>query len=266
MTALAMAQDAEQSRAAGMNDHVTKPVAPDRLMAALARVIDLSAGRAGRTARRTTADAPKTGEIPADLRALKSLDAAEGVRRIGGKADAYRKQLRRFREHYSDAATQLLRLAAEQGMHKAEDYCHALKGVTGNIGAGALYGKVTAIDTRLKQGALPEAGELDAFRILLEQVLRDIDHLDAGPAPAPVPAAVQLSPETVRDRLARLTYALTHDLGAAEPLLVELRKGVAGTPMEAPIDTIAALVDVFDIDTALAHLKALETAGQGNPT
>ncbi|OYY82244.1 MAG: hypothetical protein B7Y33_00160 [Hydrogenophilales bacterium 16-62-9] len=265
MTALAMAQDAEQSRAAGMNDHVTKPIAPDRLMSALARVIDLSAGRIGRSPRRASADTTKTGEIPADLRALTSLDAAEGVRRIGGKADAYRKQLRRFREHYSDAVTQLLRLAAEQGMQKAEDYCHALKGVTGNIGAGALYGKVTAIDTRLKQGALPEAGDLDALRTLLEQVLRDIDRLDAGPAPAPVSAAAQLSPETMRDRLARLTYALTHDLGAAEPLLIELRKGVAGTSMEAPIDTIAALVDVFDIDTALAYLKALETSGQGNP-
>ncbi|OYW37770.1 MAG: hypothetical protein B7Z35_08955 [Hydrogenophilales bacterium 12-61-10] len=265
MTALAMAQDAEQSRAAGMNDHVTKPIAPDRLMSALARVIDLSAGRIGRSPHRASADTTKIGEIPADLRALTSLDAAEGVRRIGGKADAYRKQLRRFREHYSDAATQLLRLAAEQGMQKAEDYCHALKGVTGNIGAGALYGKVTAIDTRLKQGALPEAGDLDALRTLLEQVLRDIDRLDAGPAAAPVPAAAQLSPETVRDRLARLTYALTHDLGAAEPLLIELRKGVAGTSMEAPIDTIAALVDVFDIDTALAYVKALETSGQGNP-
>lgn len=265
MTALAMAQDAEQSRAAGMNDHVTKPIAPDRLMAALARVVDVSVGRTDRTARRAIADAPKSGEIPADLRALTSLDTAEGVRRIGGKADAYRKQLRRFREHYSDAVTQVQRLAAEQGVQKAEDYCHALKGVTGNIGAGALYGKVTAIDARLKQGALPEASELDELRTLLEQVLRDIDSLDAGSAPAPDPAAARLSPESVCDRLARLAYALTYDLGAAEPLLVELRKGVAGTPMETQIAAIAAQVDVFDIDTALAHLKALETSGQGNP-
>ena len=37
MTALAMAGDAEKTRAAGMNDHVTKPVNPELLMAALAR-------------------------------------------------------------------------------------------------------------------------------------------------------------------------------------------------------------------------------------
>jgi hypothetical protein len=51
------------------------------------------------------------------------------VRRIGGKVDAYRKQLRRFREHYSDAATSCSgwRLSDVQ---QAEEYCHALKGVT----------------------------------------------------------------------------------------------------------------------------------------
>ena len=44
-----------------------------------------------------------------------------------------------------------------------------------------------------------------------------------------------------------------YDLGAAEPLLAELRAGVAGTPLEPEIAAIAARVDVFDIDAALAH-------------
>ncbi|HJX58410.1 MAG TPA: response regulator, partial [Thiobacillus sp.] len=202
MTALAMAQDAEQSRAAGMNDHVTKPIEPDRLMAALANFVRLSAGRTDKPVRIAAEAAPQTGEIPPDLQALTSLDAREGVRRIGGKADAYRKQLRRFREHYSDAATQLQRLAAERDVQQAEEYCHALKGVAGSIGAQALYEKVAAIDVRLKRGALPEADESDAMRTLLEQVLHDIASLDSGSA-APTPAAAPLAPDRLRDRLER---------------------------------------------------------------
>ncbi len=50
MTALAMAQDAEKSLAAGMNDHVSKPIAPERLMATLAKWVDVS-GRPGAAAR-----------------------------------------------------------------------------------------------------------------------------------------------------------------------------------------------------------------------
>ena len=265
MTALAMAKDSEQSRAAGMNDHITKPIEPDRLMAALTNFVHLSAGRTDQPARTAVEVAPQTGEIPPDLRALTSLDAREGVRRIGGRADAYRKQLQRFRGHYSDAATQLQRLAAERDVQQAEEYCHALKGVAGSIGAQALYGKVAAIDIRLKQGALPEADELDAMRTLLEQVLHDIASLDSGSA-APTSDATPLAPDRLRDRLERLAHALAYDLGAAEPLLAELREGVAGTPLETSIASIAALVDVFDIDTALEQLSALEIPCPGNPS
>ncbi len=260
MTALAMAQDVEQSRAAGMNDHVTKPIAPDRLMAALAKWVQLPVGRTGKPASMAAAAAPQAGELPADLLALTSLDAREGVRRIGGKADAYRKQLRRFREHYPDAVAQLQRLATQQSLRQAEEYCHALKGVTGNIGARALYEQVAAIDSRLKQGELPEAAELERLQALLRQVLRDIDNLDSGAVVATTSAYPTLTPELLRDRLQRLAHALEYDLGAAEPLLAELRAGVAGTPLESEVAAIAALVDVFDIDVALARLRALEVS------
>ena len=107
MTALAMAQDAEKSRAAGMNDHVTKPIAPDRLMAALAKWVQLPAHRAG-TARpdpagHDRAPPPERVKSRPTCWPLTSLDTARAIRRIGGKAEAYRKQLRRFREHYPDA-------------------------------------------------------------------------------------------------------------------------------------------------------------------
>ncbi len=263
MTALAMAQDAEQSRAAGMNDHVTKPIAPDRLMAALAKWVQLPVGRTGKPASMAAAAEPQAGELPADLLALTSLDAREGVRRIGGKADAYRKQLRRFREHYPDAVAQLQRLATQQSLRQAEEYCHALKGVTGNIGARALYEQVAAIDSRLKQGEFPEAAELERLQALLWQVLRDIDNLDSGAVAATTSAYPTFTPELLRDRLQRLAHALEYDLGAAEPLLAELRAGVAGTPLESEVAAIAALVDVFDIDLALARLKALEVSNPG---
>ena len=42
MTALAMEQDAVKSQQAGMNDHITKPVDPERLMAMLAKWLPTS--------------------------------------------------------------------------------------------------------------------------------------------------------------------------------------------------------------------------------
>ncbi|MBT9498828.1 MAG: response regulator [Zoogloea sp.] len=254
MTALAMAHDAEKSREAGMNDHVTKPVVPEQLMAALGKCVQVPKDRA-RTRPTVTSTTALPG-VPADLLALTSIDAREGIRRIGGKADAYRKQLRRFREHYTNADIELERLLKERGIEGAEEYCHALKGVTGNIGAGVLYEKITDIDGLLKQGKMPEEGELQGMRTLLQQVIADIDSLAAA-TPAAVAAGVSLTGAEIIERLERLRQALDSDLGAAEGPLAELRAGVVGDACEPAMTEIAARVDEFSIDEAQVLIDAL---------
>jgi len=256
MTALAMAQDAERSRAAGMNDHVAKPIVPNQLMASLARWVRLPDVRRGRPGSLSAGAAPPADEIPADLLALTSLDVHDGLRRIGGKADAYRRQLRRFREHYPGAIAELRRLLAENDLGRAEAHCHALKGVTGNLGAHALYGKITAIDARLKQGQVPDEVALEEVEAAWAQAMQEIDGMAAAPAPV-LAASTPLTPAALRELLSLLEHALKYDLGAAEPLLTRLRSAVAGTPFEAEVAAVALLVDVFDIDAALAQLHKL---------
>jgi two-component system sensor histidine kinase/response regulator len=135
-------------------------------------------------------------------------------------------------------------------LQQAEDYCHALKGVIGNIGAMALLGAVADIDAELKQGHPPTAAALDTMQVLLQDVMRDIDHLTMSSGLATAPVVVLLDPGQLRERLERLKEALDYDLGNAEPLLAQLRAGVSGTPLEADMAAIAAKVDVFDIDAA----------------
>jgi HPt (histidine-containing phosphotransfer) domain-containing protein len=237
-----------------MNDHVTKPVVPEQLMAALGKCVQVPKDRA-RTRPTVTSTSALPG-VPADLLALTSIDAREGIRRIGGKADAYRKQLRRFREHYTNADIELERLLKERGIEGAEEYCHALKGVTGNIGAGVLYEKITDIDGLLKQGKMPEEGELQGMRTLLQQVIADIDSLAAA-TPAAVAAGVSLTGAEIIERLERLRQALDSDLGAAEGPLAELRAGVVGDACEPAMTEIAARVDEFSIDEAQVLIDAL---------
>lgn len=83
MTALAMAQDAENSRAAGMNDHVAKPIDPDRLLAILGRWIS-TGGSSPRALVSVQPDPPRT--------------AAAGHRRRPGRHQADRWQRRRVRQ------------------------------------------------------------------------------------------------------------------------------------------------------------------------
>jgi CheY-like chemotaxis protein len=255
MTALAMAQDAERSQAAGMNDHVTKPVAPERLMAVLAKWIKPGAFKPDRTPAPALSAAPRA--LPPEMLALTSLDVLEGVRRIGGRVEAYRKQLRRFREHYPDAVSGLHRLLAAGDIQGAEEYCHALKGITGNIGAMALFEQITDIDNRLKQGESPDADALEALRVSLHQVMQDIDHLGAAAPLSAAPTAPPLAETQILEKLDALAHALEYDLGAAEPLLVELRAGVREPRWAEDIAAIAGHVDQFDIDLAKPLLTQL---------
>jgi two-component system sensor histidine kinase/response regulator len=250
MTALAMARDEQQSLAAGMNDHITKPVSPERLQAALARWLHMPLDPA--------APGRLEAALPDDLRRLESLDSTQGVRRIGGDSEAYRKQLRRFRTRYDDAPARLAALIAEGALQRAEEYCHALKGVCGNIGADALFACITDIDTRLKQSSPPEAASVARMDALLKQVMDDIDSLAAPKGMTP-DSTTQLSDGEIASRVSRLQALLETDLGAAQATLAELRSGVADSLLQTLIRDVAEKIDLFEIDEALALLNDLNT-------
>ncbi len=263
MTALAMAQDTENSKAAGMNDHITKPIEPDRLMATLGKWIQISPAGLASESMSFDGRLQTIASCPPDLLGLKSLQVAEGVRRIGGKVDAYIRQLKRFREHYPDAVKELQQLIADKGIRSAEDYCHALKGVSGNIGAQSLFECITQIDSDLKNGEIPQPVQFARMQQLLQAVMDDIDSLSMITAEIPA-VAMPLTPEQVRKKIAHLTAVLENDLGAAEAVLVELRSGVADSTLEPAINEIAEKIDNFAIDDALALLETLYAQFSGN--
>ena len=255
MTALAMAHDEQRSLAAGMNDHITKPVAPDRLQAALARWLQIP-----QTAQLLPAS---TSHLDDDLRHLTTIDCEQGVRRIGGDQGAYRKQLLRFRARYADAADTLATMIDEPPLREAEEFCHALKGVCGNIGADALFACVTDIDNQLKQETRPEPADLSRLARLLGEVMADIERLETPPEAAP--SAASMEPAEAGQQVAQLIELLESDLGAAQAVMTTLRAGVAGTAVEAVIREIAEKLDLFEIDEAIALLKRLHAELAGPP-
>ncbi len=280
MTALAMAHDAELSRAAGMNDHVTKPISPEHLLSTLARWIRRPAAAAAGAENVADNDAAlvaydadndaasaiavavadndavsAAASCPPDLLALGSLDARAGIERIGGKAEAYRRQLRRFRDGYGGAAARLRAMLDGDERENAENYCHALLGVSGNIGATALFAQLTAISGQLRAGARPPAAELDAMAAGLAALVADIERVAAAPFAAPAAAVLPLA--SVLALITELETALAYDLGRAEALLAELAAGMHGTGAAAAVAAIGASADSFAIDTAIAQAKAL---------
>ncbi|MDU9022724.1 hybrid sensor histidine kinase/response regulator [Pseudomonas corrugata] len=256
MTALAMAQDTQASHDAGMNDHITKPIAPDRLMTVLCKWIQSPGRRSDQPAVLDVVKSPASS-LPADLQTMVHINAQDGLRRIGGKADGYRKQLRRFRLHYADAVLKIRCFVASGDKQGAETFCHSLRGVTGNIGAQRLYDIVKTIDDQLKQNSFPDDRVLEEAEGLLQLVLCEIDGIAEIDYPSQSSVETPLSPSLLDALLNQLVQALESDLGAAEPILAQLLKGTRGTRIEQEISAIAALIDDFEIDAALTRLQHL---------
>ncbi|SIS75025.1 PAS domain-containing hybrid sensor histidine kinase/response regulator [Neptunomonas antarctica] len=270
MTANAMADDRKCCLEAGMNDHIPKPVEPDDLWTVLLKWIKVPPEADDNV---STASLPAHGHqqqragsshlttntraIEADLLAIKSIDVARAIHRFGGKADAYRKQLRRFREHYHSAVDKLQRLVADKGMAAGEEFCHEFKGVCGTLGAHTLFAATDTLDVLLKQGKKPTPAQYKSLQYLLQQVMAEIEGLNTSAANPE--AGTLLAPDRLLTLLTRLATLLESDLGEAESLLVVMRAGVVGGECEQAMTEIAAQVDKFAIDDALAQIDKLCT-------
>jgi PAS domain S-box-containing protein len=128
MTANAMKTDRDNCLAAGMNDHVPKPIDPEELWKALLRWIKP----------RFPAVAIKkqdAGDAEFLSLEIEGLDTKSGLGRVRGKKLFYFSLLKKFIDGQKSFILEIKKLVSENNLGTAERLAHTLKGVSGNIGA-----------------------------------------------------------------------------------------------------------------------------------
>ena len=134
MTVYALTGDREKSLAAGMNDHLTKPIDRDALGAALRRWLPREKHPA------VAADEPNPA-AKQDLLSIPpaaDLDEEAGLNRLGGNRELYLKLLRDFIAGYGETPAQLLQELRANRREEAIHRAHAIRGVAGNLGGREL--------------------------------------------------------------------------------------------------------------------------------
>src|SRR6185503_4137239 len=187
MTAHATLEEKQRCLAAGMNDHISKPIDPGNLFETVGRFYkppEAAPALANRSAgfsplqptkgentggspslpmtaelKRTEVRAPQPSD---DLPSIIGLDAEDGLTRVAGNRKLYLKLLRQFIEQQGPALGQIAAALATGDMALAERQAHTLKGVAGNIGARQVQTAAGALEKLIHAKAA--AGEMDSAR------------------------------------------------------------------------------------------------------
>jgi PAS domain S-box-containing protein len=214
MTAHATIEERQRCIAAGMNDHISKPIDPGNLFETVSRYY-----KPRETAPAKPVDAsasPQSNGLPD----IEGLDTKDGLARVAGNQKLYAKILRQFAEQQGPAVGQINDALSRGDAALAERLAHTLKGVAGNIGAkpvqmvsGDLEKLIRerAGAEQIKAGSENVSALLDPLVARLQEVLYDV-----SPRSTAQPAAA-VDPAQTREAVTELKKLLTEsDPGAAD--------------------------------------------------
>jgi two-component system sensor histidine kinase/response regulator len=236
MTAHATMEERQRCLAAGMNDHISKPIdpgnlfetvgryykpAPDNTLPASAAVLPLPGDKGQGQAERSDPVAPGREPGP-ELPHVEGLDMKDGLTRVAGNQKLYLKLLRQFVEQQGLALEQIAAALAKGDIPLAERLAHTLKGVAGNIGAKPVHSAAGALEKLIRDHAA--AGEVDSARqqaaAALDPLIADLRSALTSPAtgaPKPATMIAPVNPAQAREAAALLIKLLSEfDPGAAD--------------------------------------------------
>jgi len=260
MTANAMAGDKEKVMAAGMVDHIAKPLNVGEMFATIAKWIK-----------------PKTATVPpaptfenvteakpvGGLPALPGIDIKAGMATCVNKESLYTRMLIKFRDSQSKFAELFAAAKTDPDPEAMTRAAHTLKGTAGNIGAKGVQAAAGALEHACKDGK-----PADEIEVLLAKALKELtaimpglENVGAGttaPAGNKEPAIPEAELKAI---FAKLKGLLEDSDSEAGDVLNELLEKLEGSPLASQLKPVATAVEGFDFDAALETLAALRNAG-----
>jgi len=252
MTANVMAGDREECLEAGMNDHLAKPIDPDKLFKSLLRWIPVRTSAAG------SEPVVMAKKYPAGSTSLEipGIDTQSALKRTGGSRQRYESLLRRFAESQVLAVKEIRGALSARDSATAQRIAHSLKGAAANLGATGLANAAGRAELAIKTQS-----DVDPVLVEMEQML----FATVATIQKALPSAEKVEtkqngdgdPSVVLQPLSRLKRLLEADDSEAAEFILEAQSSFSTVLHRTEIETLTRAVGDFDYESALRTVSGI---------
>jgi HPt (histidine-containing phosphotransfer) domain-containing protein len=254
MTANVMAGDREKCLEAGMNDHLAKPIEPDKLFEVLVRWIP----RCRAPATSFASPAVTAQKLPANSAQLDipGIDTHSALLRTGGNCQRYESLLRRFADSQVGAVGEIRAALRAQDSSTAQRIAHSLKGAAANLGANALASAAGSTELAIKT----QSGVEPALTAMEQTLFATVTTIQTSLPSTEKVEAIQGGkgdPTLVLQPLSRLKKLLEADDSEAAEYMVEAQSSFSTVLRQTEIETLTRAVGDFDYASALRTVSGI---------
>lgn len=256
MTANAMERDIKQCKAAGMNDHVSKPIDIEELINAIQTWTSMSE----HAVRSFDSLNEQQDEVSTDTSYLDDidplvLDAAEGISRIGGNEDAYWKVISAFTQAKLAGIDKIRKDVLDENRQEVELFAHSLKGAAANVSAKGLAVLAGNLEDQAGSKIKIEASLIDK----IEQCLREIQgYIPSEKKEKDVSDMMVFTGYTDKEfriELEQLKILLDNFDTQAVDFITGIQENAKG--MEVDLSAVEEAIRKFEYEAAAAKLQAV---------
>ncbi len=261
MTAHAMSSDRDKALAAGMNDHLSKPIDPDRLFSLLLTHIKHGA-RAPVDKALLLEQRYNSGLEMAEENARPCIDMKSALARVMGNRELLEKLLADFKREYANVAIEVRGFLVKNEAEHARQLTHKIKGIAGNIGACTVFTTARALELAIEQGTQSEVpSKLKAFADALQNTLIAIGEKQpiadtTDPAPESPPLEIT-DVEAMKPALRELSLHLANFCADALSVFHDIEPLLNRSGLAQEVAQMAEEIDQFQFSEAEVSLGSI---------